>query len=469
MQGIRKSSGSYIVMLWAIVGVSVSVVLESVKGLHEFMKFILTAAVVLDQLALLLIAVYQLGIVVFGSVNPLSKWFKPSLQGCPQYNSQSLQQLPKFLCLTAAHNEEAVISEHVRNVLGMDYPKDRMHVIVIADNCTDSTAQLARALGASVWERFDEKERSKGAALRWAIHQRANLEEYDAVCIFDADNLVEPNFLSVMATHLAQGHEAIQAYLDTKNPWDSWISAAYASAYWYMNRFWQRVRVQLGLSGALGGTGFCLSSKLLQDNPWGARSLTEDLEYTMHLILRGKKVFWTHLTRVFDEKPVHFGASVPQRTRWLQGHWNLAFRYTIPLFRAFLSDREGARWRALDGLVYLWQPAVILFTGLNLIFTGAQIACGDGWYYPLLSHYVPNWFWGAIVALGLCLPLIALGLEDAEWKAFWMFPSFLLFNLTWIPITLQGLLSHKDRTWTHTQHSRSISFHDLSKSEVVRK
>jgi cellulose synthase/poly-beta-1,6-N-acetylglucosamine synthase-like glycosyltransferase len=368
--------------------------------------------------------------------------------------------LPRFLCLTMAYNEEAVIGEHVRNLLELDYPKQYFHAAVVADNCTDRTARVAASVGADVWQRTDPGHRGKGQALKWALYDHADLSEYEAVCVFDADNLVDPNFLREMASQLQQGNEVVQAYLDTKNPRDSWVSASYASAYWFMNRFWQRARIRLGLSGALGGTGFCIASRVLQSLPWDTASLTEDLEYSTQIVLRGERVFWTPHTRVYDEKPITLTQSFRQRNRWLRGHWSTAFRYSPRMVRALLHGSIGARLRVLDFLIYLWQPLVILLTGLNLLTVPIQLA-NPHWYHPWLAEVLPAPIWFSIVGVGLIMPLLAFALEDADWSSFFYYPAFLLFNLTWIPVAVVGLLRHRDRSWSHTSHTRSVSYEEL--------
>lgn len=370
----------------------------------------------------------------------------------------------RFLLLTCAHNESTVIAAHVQSLLSLDYPRHLYDVVVIADNCTDDTASVARARGAKVWERSDSTLRGKGYALNWAIHRRARLDAYDGVCVFDADNMVEPNFLRVMAETLSEGDQAVQAYLDTKNPWDTWITTSYAGAYWYMNRFWQWARVGLGLSGALGGTGFCLATSLLREVPWEAGSLTEDLEYTSRLLLAGRRVAWTPATRVYDEKPLAYRETVPQRTRWLRGHWTTAFTYSAGLVRRLVGrDRPWhERWVLADHLLYLWQPVIILATGANLLLSILQAVFGGAWLTFGLAGTMPPPVWAGLVALGICFPLIAYGYEDIAWKAWARFPLFLLFNLTWIPITVAGLWSRKDTTWSHTAHVRNVTIADLT-------
>ncbi len=147
----------------------------------------------------------------------------------------------RFALITCAHNEEAVIKYHIESLKRLDYPKELYDIYIIADNCTDNTAMIARQEGGvNVLQRFSKK-RGKGYALEWMLNELFNMKDqkYDAVCVFDADNVVSSNFLLEMNSKLKQGYKSIQAYLDTKNPNDSWVTASYATAYWSMNRMWQ--------------------------------------------------------------------------------------------------------------------------------------------------------------------------------------------------------------------------------------
>ena len=406
--------------------------------------------ILIDQATLLAVAVYYL-LIAFGGLWPFPEGDRSPTE---------MEGSPRFLCLTMAHNEEAVIGEHVRNLLAMDYPRSSFDVVVVADNCSDRTSEIASAEGAVVWRRHNIENRGKGHALRWTLHERGDLRHYDAVCLTDADNLADPNFLQEMARCLGEGNEVVQAYLDSKNPRDSWVSASYACAYWFMNRFWQRARIRWGLSGALGGTGLCIKTSLLGSLPWQARSLTEDLEYSTQVVLSGRRVFWTPRTRVYDEKPLTLRQSLPQRIRWLRGHWDTAFHYSPQLVRALWRGPARSRFRSFDYLVYLWQPLVILLTGLNVALVPVQLLV-HRWYSPWLGARLPISIWLTIVGLGLLLPLLAFALEDAAWFAFLQYPVFLLFNLTWIPIAVLGLVQHRDRSWSHTPHTRSLSYEEL--------
>lgn len=421
--------------------------------LSYLLRDLLSYLVLLTQVILLVSAVYQLAVSVFG----LAPYVNGDSRGALKY-------FPHFLVLVAAHNEETVVGDIVDNLMSLAYPKDRYDVVVIADNCDDGTAAVSRGHGAVVWERSTQDAKGKGHALRWALHQQADLSRYDGVCVFDADNLVDGNFLEVMGRHLLGGENVIQAYLDSKNPWDSVVSYSYAGAYWYMNRFWQWARSRLGLSGALGGTGFCLSARLLERVPWAAGSLTEDLEFTSRLIEEGERVCWTATTRVYDEKPIRFSQTVPQRTRWLRGHWSTAFSYTKRLLVSMLHQPNTnvlRKWIVIDHLLYLWQPLLILITGINFALTGAEVVVGNGWFYPWLAEVLPTGLWAVLIAIGVFAPLVAYTYEDVDWRAWTYYPAFIVFNLTWIWISAVGLFTHNHHEWIHTVHSRSLQRSEL--------
>ena len=147
-----------------------------------------------------------------------------------------------FAVIVAAHNEEQVIGPLVDNLKMLNYPNSLYDIFVIADNCTDNTATIAQKNGALVFERTNHEQKGKGFAMEWMFSKLFKLEKkYDAVAIFDADNLVHPNFLLEMNSKLCKGDKVIQGYLDAKNPHDTWVSGTFAIAFWVTNHFgiWQ--------------------------------------------------------------------------------------------------------------------------------------------------------------------------------------------------------------------------------------
>ena len=165
----------------------------------------------------------------------------------------------KFMAILPAHNEENVIGNLIESLKNQDYPKELLDIYVIADNCTDNTAKIAKEAGAIVLERKEDDPAKKtiGAALLWFLKQKIEEDaDYAAFSVFDADKLVAKNYFKAMNIKLCQGEEVVQGYRDIKNPTDSWVSAGYAIFYWTMNRFYHLASYYLGLSPLIIGTGF---------------------------------------------------------------------------------------------------------------------------------------------------------------------------------------------------------------------
>ncbi|MCP8970667.1 glycosyltransferase family 2 protein [Ectobacillus ponti] len=381
---------------------------------------------------------------------------------------QQPQAKPKhrFAVLVAAHNEEQVIGGIVKNLREQSYPAQLYDVYVICDNCSDRTAAVVRENGGIAMERFNQTLRGKGHALEWMFERLWDLEaqgtHYDAVVVFDADNLVSRNFLSVMNTKISEGHEVIQGYLDTKNPHDTWITKASAYAYWTTNRVYQLSRDQLGLSAQLGGTGLVVSTQVLKQIGWRTTSLTEDLEFTQRYILEtGRRVAWAHEAKIYDEKPLGLRASMKQRVRWMAGHTDCALRYAVPLFRKAISGSIIS----FDSLVYLLSPSRNILYLLYLLIIGASLA--DRYLFNMPLIHSPNEVLllhpavhVLVFSLNVILSFTGLMLEQRGRKWFWFF-YVILFGLSWVPVTIQGILSRRQRNWSHTQHTRNVSLEDI--------
>ena len=246
----------------------------------------------------------------------------------------------KFMMILPAHNESAVIGSLIESLQALDYPKELYDIYVIADNCTDNTAQIAKDLGAIVYERFDEKKKTKGFAMQWFLNQKIKENaDYDAFCVFDADNVVDKNFLNAMNKKLCQGEEIVQGYRDIKNPADSWISAGYALFYWMMNRFYHLARYNLGLSPLINGTGFMVDFNLIKPTGWDTITLTEDIEFSLKNIAKGRKLGWATDAIVYDEQPTEFKQSWSQRSRWTVGHLQCMKYYTKDLADGVIEHR----------------------------------------------------------------------------------------------------------------------------------
>lgn len=368
----------------------------------------------------------------------------------------------RFALIIAAHNEERVIAHIVDSLTVQNYPRELYDIFVIADNCTDRTVGIARQHGAIVYKRFNSHEKGKGYALEWMFQKiYAMGDKYDAVSIFDADNLVSSNFLLEMNRKLCMGHKVIQGYIDSKNPFDSWITCSYSIAFWLSNRIFQLPRYYLGLSCGLCGTGFCIDLDVLKNIGWGATCLTEDLEFTMKLALKGKKVAWAHNAVVYDEKPITLKQSWNQRKRWMQGHAECASRFLAPLFTKALHDSD---LMAFDCAIYLFQPIRFIFIGLISVMMWLQTFFPESPFYSL-SYVFPAEVWYIFVILQTFYgPLIILFEKKFRPGVIFGFLIYPFYCLTWVPITIQGFLSRNNKDWNHTAHTRELSIDDLEKA-----
>lgn len=403
------------------------------------------------QLAALAVTLYYFVIGIFG--------FIPKKEKNAEKNETNT-----FALLVAAHDEEMVIANMVDSLSALNYPREAYDIFVIADNCTDATAKIAREHGALVYERFDTTQRGKGFALEWMFEQIFKMEKkYDYIGIFDADNLVDKEFLSEMNKQINKGYRVVQGYVDSKNPFDSWITCAYSFSFWSVSRVFQLARHNLGLSCQLSGTGFVMATDLLKKLGWGATCLTEDMEFTMKLALNDEKVGWAHKAVIYDEKPVGLKASWRQRKRWMQGHADVASRFFGKLMKKAFKEKK---MMCFDCAVYLIQPARVIASGLVTLFAWLQIAYPDGNVgFFQMSYLFSPMVWNTFVVLQMMYMPIVIAYERKEFtlRMFWGYLTFMVYNLTWIPITIQGIIDKNKTEWSHTKHTRQISIEEFNR------
>lgn len=368
-----------------------------------------------------------------------------------------------FAVIVAAHNEQAVIGQLIDNLQKLEYPKELYDIFVIADNCSDNTAAIARAGGAIVYERTSSVGKGKGFALEWMFNQLFAMErQYDAVVVFDADNLVHPRFLLEMNNRLLKGDKLIQGYLDAKNPYDTWVSGTFAIAFWVIDHIWHLAKTNIGLSSVLGGTGMCIATDVLKRHGWGATCLTEDMEFTMKSLVEGIKTTWAHDAIVYDEKPLTFRQSWNQRKRWAQGQFDVAQRFIPKMIQAGIARRDI---RILDGCLHLLQPHFLLLSTFFVIISYVQLAFPP--FYTNIYNFMPSQLMTAIMLGQYILPIIILLKIHVKWKAWLYLIMYPIFIYSWIPIVFLGFIHRNEHEWSHTRHTRALSYNELVGKEKV--
>jgi cellulose synthase/poly-beta-1,6-N-acetylglucosamine synthase-like glycosyltransferase len=415
------------------------------RGTYEMLDRVLFVM----QIVLALVGGYQLFLSFFG-------WYrkKAKIQYAPQKT---------FAILVAAHNEEQVVGALIENLKSLNYPKEMYDIMVICDNCSDKTADIVRQHGVYAYERHHATLKGKGFAIEWMLKELWKLpRSYDSIVIVDADNLVSQDYLIHMNNDLCAGSRVIQAYLDTKNPHDSWVTSAYAVTYWYCNRLWQNPRTNLKLANFLGGTGMCFDTLLLKEMGWGATSLVEDLEFTMRCVQKGIYPTFNYDAKVYDEKPLTYKASARQRLRWMQGHFEVARRYSLPLLWSGL--KEG-NWAKIDTAIYAMNVYNLMISSVLTVFLWGDRLLPGHVHFTSVFDKAPLLFTLLTVGTYLQFPL-ALILEKAPWQMFFKIPTFFLFLLSWWPITIHAFFTQNNKQWSHTVHTRVIRLEEVRSKQA---
>ena len=351
----------------------------------------------------------------------------------------------RFDVIVPAHNEAAVIEGVVASLRKLDWPADGFRVLVIADNCTDSTAVLARAAGAEVLERHDTERRGKGYALAFAFQASQAHGWAYAVVVVDADTEVSPNLLEAFATRIENGAAVIQAHYRVLNSQASWRTRLMAIAMASFHRVRSRARERLRLSCGLRGNGWCITHRLLRQAPYRAFSLTEDIEYGIDLGLAGYRVHYADEANVAATMVSGEQAARTQRQRWEAGRLQLIRSKTPALLRAARGPDGGVCLDlALDLLVLplsyaainvavlivlasvalLWEPSMEIWLWLGL-------GCGAS----LLLYVLRGWQLSRVGMRGFVDLLRA--------------PFFVLWKV------LLMLRAHKSAEWVRTKREQS--------------
>lgn len=364
----------------------------------------------------------------------------------------------RYAVLIAARNEAAVIGGLLDSLRQQTYDPALLTVFVVADNCTDGTADIARRRGAVVYERFNHINVGKGYALDFLTqHIKADYPDgFDGYFVFDADNVLSPDYIERMNAVFSGGYEIVTSYRNSKNFGGNWISAGYALWFLRESRYLNGARTRLGSSAAVGGTGFLFSQRILNESHgWRFYLLTEDIEFSVYHILRGEKIAICESAVLYDEQPTDFRQSCRQRLRWAKGYVQVFLRYGGQLLR---GAARGS-WSCFDMSMSI-LPAFVL-TSLcllaNITLTILGLMQGAGVWFALRSLLECM---GSILATLLVLGGITTVTEwhrihatTAQKLVYTL--TFPLFMLTYLPISLAALFMKVE--WKPIHHSVRLS------------
>ena len=249
----------------------------------------------------------------------------------------------RFAVLISARNEENVLPLLLESLNKQTYARENFTVFVVADNCTDKTAAVAKENGAVVYERANREKVGKGYALDF-LYEKIVADygdaHFDAYMIFDADNVLDPHYIEEINKTFSDGYEVITSYRNSKNYGDNWISAGYALWFLRESEYLNHSRMLLGTSCAVSGTGFTFASKIMREvGGWKFFLLTEDIEFTVYNVVKGRKIGYAPKAELYDEQPVTFAQSWKQRLRWAKGYIQVWGKYGNSLLKNIFSEK----------------------------------------------------------------------------------------------------------------------------------
>jgi cellulose synthase/poly-beta-1,6-N-acetylglucosamine synthase-like glycosyltransferase len=351
-----------------------------------------------------------------------------------------------FAIVIPAHNEETTLPRALESCAALDYPKEKIAVYVIADNCTDRTAEVAWQHGAACLVRQDEQKRGKGFALEWALPQLL-ADGREAVVVLDADCTMDSHALLAFDRHLAGGARVLQASYVVGNPDASPISYILALANVLENDCYFAPKSVLGLAVMLRGTGMVLHRDVLLQFPWRAQSVTEDSEYSYQLLKKGIRVRFLNAVRVASDFPVTRDQLTTQRNRWIAGirtgvpqgiklFWHGILTRRLALIDAGFNTLMAGRflvilqWVATVALAIVCMWAAPAGWGVAFLCTTLAVALG---YVAYIA--------GGVVLLGLNM------------KRIWLLMHIPVVTTRYLQMAVLAIIRSGAAKWNRTPRS----------------
>ncbi len=374
----------------------------------------------------------------------------------------------KYAYLISAHNEEIVIGNLVQSIYAQDYPKELMQVFVVADNCNDNTAKVAREAGAIVFERFDSVNKGKSFALDFLI--KKIFDEYDngyeAFFVFDADNLVSKNYTKEMNKVFDEGYKVSTSFRDTKN-FDNWISAGASMAFLRECLLIHQSRSILGIGTYISGTGFYVSADILRaKGGWGYHTMTEDIEFSLECALEDIKIAYCADAVFYDEQPSTLKDSLNQRLRWCKGTHQIFAKDCKKIAKKNVKKFSpacfelGMHVSPLPIISFAWFVVYIVLSLLNIIINSLPADIYLAFAIEAL--------------LSFCFILFAISLSHAFvvviryhkkikaplWKQILYCFTFPIYMFFFIPLSYKALF--KKVEWVKIKHIVDVKINEMN-------
>jgi len=348
-------------------------------------------------------------------------------------------QVPKLLFLVPAHNEELLLANCLRSLREMRYPAEARTVVVVADNCSDATASIARECGVRCLERNDPHNPGKPHAIAWAL-QQLPLDEYDCVVIIDADSTVDPGYASGVARIEELRFKAVQGNNGISNPEENALTRMAEVFGTARYQFAYRLKQAAGLCVPLQGCGMGVGVEVLKRHGWQAFSICEDWEMYALLTAEGVQTCLAPDARTYAQEASSLNQSASQRRRWTGG------KYTVFLQTAPMILRSRINWhQKLDAIAELVAPGPVVHLGAAMFLSGTAVLAGlPG------STWLSVAFLGSLVRTG-AYTLAALWVDRQPGKAVLAFSYLPVYAVWRLMIQISSFWMVGTKPWVRTQ------------------
>ena len=382
----------------------------------------------------------------------------------PCFKKQQAQEpvwLYNYAILIAARNEEAVLPALIASIRAQRYPAARLRIFVVADNCTDGTAEAARRAGAEVFERFDPSHVGKGWALDWLLScLETEGRRFDGYFVFDADNLLDENCISEMNRVFSRGYDVVTGCRSAKNYGDNWISAACGLLFLRYSQFINRSLDRLGLSADVTGSGFLFSRRALERwGGWKFHLLCEDTECTARCLLEGQRVAYCEKAVFYDEQPTGLSQSFRQRVRWTRGQMQVLRDYGPALLRRLVRG-DLSCWNILMNSL---SSVLLPILGIPVFFldlTACLLGKGEIGVFLISGLRGLALGYGSFLLLGAVTVLTQRRLLPCPLRRqLALLPVYPLFMFTYVPVAAAALFQRS--RWLPIQHKAVLTLEDL--------
>ena len=348
----------------------------------------------------------------------------------------------RFGVMIPAYNEELLLGKLLKSINGQNYPADLFKAIVIADNCTDRTAQIGLENGAIVIERFDREHRGKGYAIKYAL-EKIDMNRFDAFVIIDADSIMSKDVLEWFNQAILEGCSIIQCYNGLINPDESWFTRLIDISETIRNEISLASKEKLGFSSYLDGNGMCFSKEILLKYGWEAFTVAEDWEYYAKLIEKGETVRFVKEARIYHQESSSLRQATSQRFRWSGGRLAIAWKYGLRIF--YRGMIEGSL-RKIDASLPLILPNPSL--GMNIAITGFVLSL----FLPTVTYKYGFVMWfSSLAVLQFVIFMTGIMYTRNKLSKFWSLfvaPVFLIWKMG---IDFLSALGMGRRTWVRTE------------------